>query len=98
MDGRRVEQRLLTGSPGLRGEGGFTLVEALVSVGIGLTMMLAVLTMFGTALRVFDSSGVERIPVVSPTDRARIVGWASQVAALARYNKALIEASVEEHR
>ncbi|MCP4386159.1 MAG: chloride channel protein [Hyphomicrobiales bacterium] len=51
-----------------------------------------------TALRIFDSSGAERIPVVSPTDQDRIVGWATQVAALARYNKALIEASVEEHR
>ena len=45
------------GAGGLRRpEGGFTLVEALVSVAIALAMMLAVLTMFGTALRVFDSN------------------------------------------
>lgn len=57
MDGRIVDQRLLTGGAGLRHrEGGFTLVEAVVSVGIALTVMLAVLTMFGTALRVFDSN------------------------------------------
>lgn len=51
-----------------------------------------------TALRVFDSSGAERIPVVAATDRGRVIGWASQVAALARFNKELIETSVEEHR
>ncbi|WP_421722871.1 chloride channel protein [Bauldia sp.] len=51
-----------------------------------------------TALRVFDSSGAERVPVVSPGDRDRLVGWATQVAALARYNKALIDTSVEEHQ
>ncbi|MGE5259520.1 MAG: CBS domain-containing protein [Actinomycetota bacterium] len=50
-----------------------------------------------TALRVFDTSGAERVPVVH-LDRGRIVGWASQVSALARFNKELIASSVEEHR
>lgn len=51
-----------------------------------------------TALRAFDSSGAERIPVVDPHDRGKIVGWARQVRALARFNKELIASSVEEHR
>jgi CIC family chloride channel protein len=51
-----------------------------------------------TALRVFDTSGAERVPVVHRGDRGRIVGWASQVNALARFNKELIASSVEEHR
>jgi hypothetical protein len=36
--------------------------------------------------------------VVHRGDRGRIVGWASQVNALARFNKELIASSVEEHR
>jgi hypothetical protein len=36
--------------------------------------------------------------VVDPKDRSRIVGWASQTRALSWFNKALIAASVEEHR
>ena len=51
-----------------------------------------------TALRVFDSSGAERVPVVQSADRGRIVGWATQVGALASFNKELIASSVEEHR
>jgi CIC family chloride channel protein len=51
-----------------------------------------------TALRVFDTSGAERIPVVDPNDRGKIVGWASQVRALAWFNKELIASSIEEHR
>jgi len=51
-----------------------------------------------TALRLFDSSGAERIPVVSPIDRGKIVGWARQLRALAWFNKELIALSVEEHR
>lgn len=50
------------------------------------------------ALRAFDAAGAERLPVVSPDDRMTIVGWARQVRALAWFNKALIETSVEEHR
>jgi chloride channel protein, CIC family len=51
-----------------------------------------------TALRLFDSSGAERIPVVSPVDRGKIVGWARQLRALAWFNKELIASSVEEHQ
>jgi CIC family chloride channel protein len=51
-----------------------------------------------TALRIFDTSGAERIPVVAPDDRSKIVGWASQARALAWFNKELIASSVEEHR
>ena len=51
-----------------------------------------------TALRAFDTMGAERLPVVDPRDRGKIVGWASQARALSSFNKALIAASVEEHR
>jgi CIC family chloride channel protein len=51
-----------------------------------------------TALRAFDALGAERLPVVDPQDRSKIVGWANQVRALHLFNKALIDASVEEHR
>ncbi|HUU25788.1 MAG TPA: chloride channel protein [Methyloceanibacter sp.] len=51
-----------------------------------------------TALRAFDTMGAERLPVVDLRDRGKIVGWASQARALSAFNKALIEASVEEHR
>jgi CIC family chloride channel protein len=50
------------------------------------------------ALRLFDNSGAERIPVVSPDDRSKIIGWARQVRALSWFNKELIASSVEEHR
>lgn len=50
------------------------------------------------ALRIFDTTGADRLPVVSPSERTKIVGWASQVQALSWFNKALIETSVEEHR
>ncbi len=51
-----------------------------------------------TALRVFDSLGAERLPVVANHDRSKILGFATQSRALAAFNRALIEASVEEHR
>lgn len=51
-----------------------------------------------TALRSFDTKGEERLPVVHSHDRSKIVGWASQARALSCFNKALIDASVEEHR
>ena len=51
-----------------------------------------------TALRLFDTAGAERLPVVGPDDRTILVGWARQVRALSWFNKALIETSVEEHR
>jgi len=51
-----------------------------------------------TALRAFDALGAERLPVVETHDRSKILGWASQTRALSAFNKALIAASVEEHR
>ena len=51
-----------------------------------------------TALRMFDTSGAGTVPVVDPDDATRIVGHASQVRALAYFNRALIDISVEEHR
>jgi CIC family chloride channel protein len=50
------------------------------------------------ALRIFDASGEDTLPVVAADDRTRIVGWARQVTALSWFNKALIATSVEEHR
>ncbi|MGK2923397.1 MAG: chloride channel protein [Methyloceanibacter sp.] len=51
-----------------------------------------------TALRAFDTMGADRLPVVETHDRSKILGWASQSRALSAFNKALIAASVEEHR
>lgn len=51
-----------------------------------------------TALRVFDSLGADRLPVVANHDRSKILGFATQSRGLAAFNKALIDASVEEHR
>lgn len=51
-----------------------------------------------TALRMFDNSGQSSVPVVDPDDATRIVGHAGQVRALAYFNRALIDISVEEHR
>jgi CIC family chloride channel protein len=51
-----------------------------------------------TALRIFDTLGAERLPVVESHDRSRIVGWATQARALRVFNRELIAASVEEHR
>ncbi|MCB1489391.1 MAG: chloride channel protein [Bauldia sp.] len=50
------------------------------------------------ALRAFDATGRERLPVTAPDDRSRQVGWARQVRALGAYNRALIDESVEEHQ
>ena len=51
-----------------------------------------------TALRRFNETGRERLPVVDVQDDRRLVGWAYQVKALAAYNKALVQVSIEEHR
>ena len=51
-----------------------------------------------SALRMFDNSGEDIIPVVDPDNVTRIIGEASQVRALSYFNKALIDVSVEEHR
>ena len=48
--------------------------------------------------RVFDAAGVSSVPVLDPKDKTRVVGWALHVDALAVFNAALIEASIEEHR
>lgn len=50
------------------------------------------------ALRVFDSFGATRIAVVSGVDETRVVAYATRVAALAAFNRALIESHEEEHR
>ncbi|QKV17249.1 chloride channel protein [Oricola thermophila] len=50
------------------------------------------------ALRLFDSHGVSRLPVCDEGDPRRVIGWADQVRALRYFNKALIDASIEEHR
>ncbi|WP_340159924.1 chloride channel protein [uncultured Hoeflea sp.] len=51
-----------------------------------------------TALRVFDSSGHTRLPVIADDEKKRIVGWAEQVKAVSHFNRRLIAASEEEHR
>ncbi|MGD9827918.1 MAG: chloride channel protein [Hyphomicrobiaceae bacterium] len=50
------------------------------------------------ALRTFDRSGLARVAVVSELDSRIVVGWADRVEALSVFNKALIDAHVEEHR
>ena len=51
-----------------------------------------------TALRAFDDGGHQRLPVIEDQRDRRIVGWATQVRALARFNQALVDQSEEEHR
>jgi len=49
-------------------------------------------------LRVFDEGGYPSLPVlISPSDR-RIIGTVAHNVALARFNKALVAASEEEHK
>jgi chloride channel protein, CIC family len=50
------------------------------------------------ALRAFDRGGHSRLPVVDERDPARIIAWATQIAALEHYNRSLVAASQEEHR
>lgn len=50
------------------------------------------------ALRAFDTTGENRIAVVSEHDTSRVVGWADRLRALDAFNAALVAASVEEHR
>lgn len=52
-----------------------------------------------TALRSFNETGQDRLPVLD-TDQtpAKIIGWASHVAALSKLNEALMEAHEEEHK
>ncbi len=51
-----------------------------------------------TALKRFDETGRERLPVVDAHDPERLVAWAYQVKALAAFNRALVQVSIEEHR
>ncbi len=50
------------------------------------------------ALRMFDQGGHERLPVLDAQDKGKIIAWAIQVNALSYFNKALIDASEEEHK
>lgn len=50
------------------------------------------------ALRAFNETGLERLPVVDGTEKTKIIGTATQVKALSAFNKELIASSVEEHR
>lgn len=50
------------------------------------------------ALRRFDESGAEELPVVEPTNTSVVVGSASQLAALMVFNRGLVDRSAEEHR
>ncbi len=51
-----------------------------------------------TALRMFDTSGVDYLPVVEKRDSNKVIARVSHIAALDRFNKGLIDANVEEHR
>ncbi|MEM1365842.1 MAG: chloride channel protein [Pseudomonadota bacterium] len=50
------------------------------------------------ALRLFDGGGHTALPVLENAQSESIIGWADQTRALAFFNRALIDASVEEHR
>lgn len=50
------------------------------------------------SLRIFDNSGRAHLPVINETDDGRIIAWVSHVKALSYFNRALVDASVEEHR
>ena len=50
------------------------------------------------ALRVFDETGQQQLPVVDESAPLRVIGWTTQVRALAHFNKALVDVSEEEHR
>ena len=51
-----------------------------------------------SALRAFDSGSYSRISVVSSADTSKIIAYATQMAALRTYSKALIASHEEEHR
>ena len=51
-----------------------------------------------SALRAFDKTGLNRLPVVESGDTSKLAAWAVQVDALNAFNDALIEASREEHK
>ena len=50
------------------------------------------------ALRRFDETGAERLPVVDPANETRVIAVATQIGALRAHAKALVAVSEEEHR
>ena len=52
----------------------------------------------GEALAAMEAAAEEGLPVVSDKDTAKIIGYLSSRAALNAYNRALVDAHVEEHR
>lgn len=50
------------------------------------------------ALRLFAETGRSRIPVVAADDQTRIIAHADRLSALSMFNRALIDANVEQHR
>lgn len=48
-----------------------------------------------TALKAFNDTGLERLPVVDKTDTRQLIGWLYHVDALRVFNKALIDFSKE---
>lgn len=50
------------------------------------------------ALKLFAETGRSRLPVVDVKDETRLIGWADRVSALSTFNRALIDANVEQHR
>ena len=50
------------------------------------------------ALRAFDRTGNQRLPVVQSGDTSKLAGWVDHLDTVNAYNKALIEASEEEHK
>ena len=55
-------------------------------------------TSLEVAMRQFDEQGSSRLPVIDARDSEKIIGWATQLAALRTYNNALVDMCVEEHR
>ncbi len=50
------------------------------------------------ALRAFDRTGNQRLPVVQSGDTSKLAGWVDHIDTVNAYNRALIEASEEEHK
>ena len=50
------------------------------------------------ALKMFDDSGHPRLPVLSETEEAQLIGWAEYTDVIDHINKTLIEVQEEEHR
>jgi CIC family chloride channel protein len=50
------------------------------------------------AMRAFDRTGNQRIPVVDSLDTSKLAGWVEHLDALNAFNDALIEVSEEEHK